>query len=392
MSVGSKMRLAPLCAVALSAGSLAGHAALGAATLRIAAYNVDLDTGTTAPNSSIATALEDVGAENTIPVTDPAHDLDIIGLEETTSNATSVQPIVNSLNTYYLGTGNTYAASSYQATEGGNDPTGGNGPNALIYNTSTLTLLNSTPVDPPGGSSKLGSSSGELREVVRYEFEPVGGSASQNFYVYVTHAKSGSGSTSTSGNSYYRAEEATIINKDIATLGSGASVIVMGDFNIDGTNETVPMGTVASYQQFVAAALVDPINPTNTNETYGSGAAAYKSILTESTQTTFEYRDDLQMISSSIYNGTSSALNYISGSEHAFGNNGSVATGSSYNTAANTDPYKGVLYAATDHLPIVADYTLTSVPEPVMFGMLCGGGLLLLRRKRREIDPVSPMA
>lgn len=147
----------------------AGSAALGG-TLRVAAYSVDLDTGTTTPNGSISQVLEDVGGETTYAA---AHALDIIGLEETTSNATSVAPIVTSLNGY-CGAG-TYAMSSYQATQPGGTGTG-NGPSALIYNQKTLNLLASVGVGTPQGSAN-----GEYRQVVRYELQPAGGTATPNF-------------------------------------------------------------------------------------------------------------------------------------------------------------------------------------------------------------------
>src|ERR1039458_10749390 len=70
----------------------------------------------------------------------------------------------------------------------------------------------SVRVDPPGGTSQLGSKSsgrsGEYREVVRYQFAPAGvaPAASNIFYVYVSHYKSGASSTSNNTNS--RAGEA----------------------------------------------------------------------------------------------------------------------------------------------------------------------------------------
>ena len=96
------------------------------------------------------------------------------------------------LNTYYNAPG-MYAMSTYQATESGGDTSNGNGPNALVYNTTTVQLLASVPVDPPGGTSKLGSSSGEYREVMRYEFAPAGvtPTPANEFYIYVSHYKSG---------------------------------------------------------------------------------------------------------------------------------------------------------------------------------------------------------
>ncbi len=153
-------------------------------TLRIVTYNIedDIDGATTplpgliAPSGGSVTnggVLEGIGEE--IVGSDPAQPLDILALEETTSNTTTVTPIVNGLNTYYNAPG-MYSNSTYQATESGGDTADGNGPNALVYNTTTVQLLASVPVDPPGGTGKLGSASGEYREVMRYEFAPCRGS------------------------------------------------------------------------------------------------------------------------------------------------------------------------------------------------------------------------
>ena len=90
--------------------------------------------------------LEGIGEEQ---VQGNARPIDILGLEETTSNSTTVAPIVTNLNSYYNGAA-VYAQSPYQATQNGSN-TDGNGPNALVYNTSTLNLLASVGVGTPAG-------------------------------------------------------------------------------------------------------------------------------------------------------------------------------------------------------------------------------------------------
>src|SRR5579862_7556957 len=133
-------------------------------TIRVVTYNIEDDIngattplpGLIAPSGGSVTnggVLEGIGEE--IVNGDPAQPIDILGLEETTSNTTTVQPIVNGLNAFYashnIPAG--YAMSSYQATESGNDPTSGNGPNAVVYNTNTLQLVASVGVGTPLGSS-----------------------------------------------------------------------------------------------------------------------------------------------------------------------------------------------------------------------------------------------
>ena len=195
-----------------------------AITLRIVTYNIsdDINGATTplpgliAPSGGSVTnggVLEGIGEE--IVAGDPARPIDILALQETTSNTTTVQPIVDGLNAFYSAHGIPagYAMSSYQATENGGYTASGNGPNAIVYNTNTVQLLASVPVDPAGGTNQLGSASGEYREVMRYLFAPAGVTATTNneFYIYVSHYKASSGST----NEAYRNGEAGIIRGNL---------------------------------------------------------------------------------------------------------------------------------------------------------------------------------
>jgi len=175
-------------------------------TVRVVTYNIEADiSGATAPlpgliappgnpsNYQAGGVLEGIGEEL---LNGNAQPLDILALQETTSNPQTIAPIVTALNTFY-GVAGMYTNSSYQATESNGDTANGNGPNALVFNTRTVQLLASVPVDPPGGSAALGSGSGELREVMRYKFAPAGVpvTASNTFYVYVSHYKSGTTGT-----------------------------------------------------------------------------------------------------------------------------------------------------------------------------------------------------
>src|SRR5580704_5998228 len=152
-----------------------GFAAVASAqtrTIRVVAYNImdDIDgfttplaglitpfTGTgTFTSSSSGTVtnggvLEGIGEE--IVNGDPAQPIDILALEETTSNGTTIQPIVNGLNAFYSvhGPAAGYAMSTYQGTEEGGDTANGNGPNALVYNTNTVQLIASVGVGTPTG-------------------------------------------------------------------------------------------------------------------------------------------------------------------------------------------------------------------------------------------------
>jgi autotransporter-associated beta strand protein len=343
--------------------------------IRIVSYNTQGDVNPPTPTGVLPyleTVIEGIGQQKYVG--DSLLQLpDIIALQETTSNSTTVQPIVTALNSYYKS--NIFSYSTYQASTSDGTTSGG-GPNALIYNQSTLNLIASVGVGTPASTSN-----GEFRQVVRYEFQPIAdeGTTAGIFYVYDQHAKSGSATTKdgSTTDGALRNEEAQIVRNDEATLPANAAVMYVGDFNQDGSTE-------AAYQTYTAAkspsgvsqgAGIDPLNPANNyNLTWGSSNVG---ILTEK-DTELEYRDDLQLLTSNIYSDSPGYLNLINSSYHVFGNNGTVGYKASVNATANTaindingNSYPGVTPLTTsqvlsamngslgsDHLPIVADYSL----------------------------------
>ncbi|MGA2140402.1 MAG: PKD domain-containing protein [Verrucomicrobiia bacterium] len=355
-------------------------------TLRIVTYNIDADQGQNgsqytlpqpgliAPSSGGSVTnggvLEGIGEE--IVAGDPAQPIDILALEETTSNAATVLPIVNGLNACYSYNhiSAVYTMSPTQATSCCGTPTNGGGPNAIVYNTNTVQLIASVPVDPPGGTSNLGSISGEYREVMRYEFAPAGvtPTTDNEFYIYVSHYKASSGSPNTT----YRAEEAGIIRTNSATLPSNARVLYVGDYNVYSSSE-------ASYQTITGTGIgiqgIDPLNVTGANGISFSGSSLMNT-KTESA-TSLSARFDFQIMSSNVYNGVAGGLAYVPGTYHTFANNGttpyrgSVNSGSDTALTGNLSNTVGItasqlyqyLTTATDHLPVVADYTIP-VPSP----------------------------
>ena len=390
------IRTAWLGTALLAAGCLATTLCAQTRTVRIVTYNIEDDiNGATTPlpgliappgnpaNVQAGGVLEGIGEEVVGP--DLAQPLDILALQETTSNPITVAPIVNGLNSFY-GAAGMYSNSAYQATESGGDTADGNGPNAIVFNTKTVQLLASVPVDPPGGAGKLGSSSGEYREVMRYEFAPAGIAPApiNEFYIYVSHYKSGTGTN----NENYRLGEAKIIrNDEAANLPAAARVLYVGDYNADNSGE--PM-----YQTMVSNAApngihqgqgLDPLNPTNNPNLDWSASTTATNVLAMLTEHSYEleYRDDLQLMTTNVYYDTPGGLKFIPGTYHVFGNNGRTAYYGSVNSGANTSLNNRLvtngpvfisaaqlyldLTNASDHLPVVADYTLP-LPAPVITG------------------------
>lgn len=369
--------------------------------IRIVTYNIEADINgviaplpgliapwTNANNVAGGGVLEGIGEETV--ASDPAQALDILALQETTSNPLTVSPICNALNSFYQSPG-MYTNSPYQANESGGVVNDGNGPNALVYNTLTLQLLASDPVDPPGGAEELGSNYGEYREVVRYEFAPAGvpATAANEFYVYVSHYKSGT----TSADVQDRAGEAAIIRTNEAIdLPSTARALYVGDYNVDTSGE-------AGYQTILALASpngvrqgqgVDPFNVTNNPNINWESNTSNTNILIMLTEHSYEleYRDDLQLITTNTYDAAPGGFAYVPGTYHTFGNNGttpyygSVATGP--DTALNNNlQTNGPVFIsaaslyhdltnASDHLPVVADYTVP-IASPVFAGIAASG-------------------
>ena len=378
-------------------------------TLRIVSYNIEADftnavyptwssvgpplPGLIAPPSNPGAVtnggvLEGIGEEL---VNGNAQPIDILALQETTSNPLTVAPIVSALNTFYSVAG-MYSNSSYQATESFGDPTFGNGPNAVVFNTRAVQLLASTPVDPPGGTSQLGSKSsgrsGMYREVMRYKFAPAGvaTNATNIFYVYVSHYKSNAGSFANDTNS--RAGEAAIVRGNMMTnLPAGARILHVGDFNTGDASE--PMYGILTAPG--TNQLIDPLNPSRDLTTNWDGGG-FPVNLTESTMS-LQYRDDYHMMTTNIYYGSGSGLKLISGTYHVFGNNGTTPYLGTVNSGSNTSLtnrlatngpvfitaaqlYKDITNAS-DHLPVVADYTIP-VPAPLFTGVSIAGTNLVV--------------
>ena len=393
--------------------------AVQARTLRIAAYNIEADIsvnnvqptftnnvssaaagpplpGLIAPptatnNFAAGGVLEGIGEE---VVQGHAQPVDILALEETTSNPITVTPIVNALNIFY-GVPGMYSNSTYQGTESGSNPGSGNGPNAVVYNTKTVQLLSSVPVDPPGGPSQLGGVSsgysGEYREVMRYQFAPAGvaTNAANIFYIYVSHYKSGSSSTANNVNS--REGEAVIVRSNMmTTLPVGARILHVGDFNTGEANELM-YGTLTAPG---TNQLIDPLNPLRdlTTNWDNSSPASLLPAKTDSV-IALEYRDDYQMMTTNVYFGTSGGLALIAGTYHSFGNNGTTAYLGSANSGTNTSLNNRLvtngpafisaaqlyvdLTGGADHLPVVADYTIP-LPVPVISSFNLAGTNLVM--------------
>lgn len=359
------LRISPL---GLITGFLLLIAGTSYGQLRIVDYN----TGGGA-RSGIDLVLAAIGAESVNGIAKPP---DVFTLEEQTSSATTTQAIVDVLNSIY-GAG-TYARTTLDVT------TTGAGRPTVIYNTKTVLLIGQQAV----GTT---STSGAARQTLRVQLRPVGYTSTADFYVYASHYKA-SDSTSDANR---RNVEAQSIRANADALGQGAHIIYAGDFNVYRSSE--PM-----YQTLLGAGNGQAFDPINTPN-WGSVLSTH----TQSPATASAYggqvlsgmndRFDFQLISGEFMDNE--GLSYISGSYHAFGNNGTHQLNGAITTGANSaaalqarlpgytlQQAANVLTAlsqVTDHIPVVADYqipakmtvTLGSVPLTVIRGASLSLGL-----------------
>ncbi|MGO9468335.1 MAG: endonuclease/exonuclease/phosphatase family protein [Isosphaeraceae bacterium] len=316
----------------------------GTTTLRIVTYNIESDIysqGIVAPpEPAFATVLEAIGAEN---VSGDSQPIDILALQETSGNTLTAAPIVSALNGYY-GAG-TYAYCTFQPSTTGQ--TDGNGPNALIYNTTTVTLVGVEGIGTP-------SDGGYPRQPVRYEFQPVNGSAADDFYVYDSHYKSGDETVDNDG--ARRQAEAEAIVADAATLPANARILYVGDYNCFSATDP-------GYATITAPGPNQGFDPIN-QPVFRNGPLQ---TMTE-TDTALEERLDFELPTNNVLTDPTGGLYLVPGSYHVFGNDGSTRNVSEGSTALPGLPNRTTvledLTLSSDHLPVVADYTDT-VTAPV---------------------------
>ena len=169
-------------------------------------------------------------------------------------------------------------------------------------------------------------------------------------------------------------------------------MLYVGDYNITASSDP-------SYQIIVSNAApngtrqgagVDPFNPGNNPSINWHSSSAGTNLLAQETDNCefIQYRDDLEMMTTNVYSGAAGGLKYVPGTYHTFGNNGSVKISGHRQTPTPTprsisgDQRAGfyflaaqlplILTGASDHLPVVADYTIP-VPAPVITGFNIAG-------------------
>lgn len=338
----------------LAAGALLATAT-STAQLRVVSYNInggEVRTG-------LSTVLEAMGDEQFAGVSKP---VDILMLQEM-DNLSEVNAVRNLLNSIY-GSG-TYASAPYVGSSGGAGLPG------AVYRVDSVTLEETIAF------GTTGSGSNPVRQNVRYRFQPVGYTNAAEFYVYNSHWRSGSSTSS------YQAHttQASQIRSNTDALGQGTHAIALGDFNIDsgvaGGGATSP-GT--AYQNLIASGNGQYVDP-NASEpgftlNFDSSSAGNRRFLTQSPATSAQFpsqvtggmddRFDFQLATGEFFDGE--GLSYIPGTSRVVGNNGTVSYNGAITSGNYTNPgvangaaVESALLQASDHLPVAVDYQLPAI-------------------------------
>lgn len=323
---------------------------------RIAEYNIAASTGT--PQTGLDTILQGIGNEVLAGNSQP---IDVLALQEVELQSTTSQAVVNLLNAIY-GAG-TYSRGTLDGASTGS------GTQGVVYRNSTMQLLSEATIG-------TASATGQPRQALRYKFHPVGYSTTADFYLYNSHYKADSDSVSQSR----RAVEATAIRNDANALGQGTQIIYAGDFNAYSSTETF-------YQTLLSAGTGQAFDPINTPGSWHN-SGTFTSIFTQAPAVSppngltgggLDDRFDFQLNTAELTDNA--GLDYVSGTYHTFGNNGSVPINGNINAAsstalsglANRTTILNLLTTVTDHLPVVADYRIVDSTPPGIVGVFIDG-------------------
>lgn len=267
-------------------------------TLRIVSYNIDCadqssDGNITNLMQSLPTVVQAIGLHH---LGTNAQPVDVMSCEELT--ATSLANMTNKLNAIY-GSG-TYAVAPT------NDPNTGGGPDGLIYNTRTVQVVSARPLltgqnvllqangTYTAAHSPGGGVNGAARAPVLFQIRPVGYGTNDDFYFYVSHARS----TSDDAEGDARYAEAQEVRSDAKyKLPAGAHILYGGDWNLfNGSYEN-------AYKCLTGQTTSDGINWSDTSSVWANTnqTQAYDPVSKTVPPTTFIWTNSATDIATYFY-------------------------------------------------------------------------------------------
>ena len=244
---------------------------------------------------------------------------------------------------------------------------GAGGAQCLMYRTDLLSEIPSGHVDLATGASR--NSDRWLLSLDGYA------SPLARIYVYSSHLKA----SNTSADAAERNSGATALRANANALGV-QHVLFCGDYNLYGSTE-------AAYQTMIAAGVAQAVDPLG-NANWNSAAGAVKH--TQSPRDVsgalvgggVDDRFDFQFSTAELHDGD--GLSLIPGTYRTLGNDGqhydlAINAGNNFyfpGQLARSNALADLLFDASDHLPVVADYQVPpvlSVSAPTAFGPVIVG-------------------
>ncbi len=263
-----------------------------------------------------------------------------------------------------------YARGTY-TTSGTED--GAGGAQAMYYRTDLLTEVVSGHADIATGASR--NSDRWLLQVNGYTNPPV------RFYIYGSHLKA----SNTAADATTRNTGAIALRSNADALGAGVHAIFCGDYNLYTNTEPAYLTMVSAGN----AQCVDPLGPVNWNSAAGAlkHTQSPRDIAGALVGGGVDDRFDFQLSTAAFQDGN--GLSLIPGTYRTFGNDGNH-----YNLAINTgnnsyypsdivrsNAIADMLFAATDHMPVVADYQVPPIQTATMqstFGPVIVGASVVI--------------
>lgn len=309
-------------------------------TVRIANYNM-LDKPTSgAQSADLRTIIDAIGE---FEIDGHQESIDVFLFQEGPLSTSSYPFVENDFETVFGGDYEVRFASQ----DSSGDRTG------VVYNASRLTLISWQSVNnmgfthPPTLATFQPNDSSDLAD---------------RFSVISVHLKAGS-----SGSDFTRrTNEANSIGDVIDSLGTGANVVVAGDFNMQGSTEN-------AWAAFVGGGLQDTLNaPFGLRIADWNEEVAYHPFHSQETTGGFggmDDRFDFQLVTDSCLDDT--GFEYIPGSVSVLGNNGTHTLNGGLMSGTGAAAIQNVLVGYSDHLPVFADfqYGVSQTTPPLMLNI-----------------------
>ena len=248
-----------------------------------------------------------------------------------------------------------YARGTF-TTSGTED--GASGAQAMYYRSDLLTEITSGHVDIATGGSR--NSDRWLMQLNGYT------GAATRFYVYSSHLKA----SNTAADATERNTGAIALRNNANALGAGQHILFMGDWNLYTSNEAA-YGTMTSAGN---AQCIDPLGPGDW--TGAANAIKHTQSPRLATGTLIgggvDDRFDFQLATPEFHDND--GLSFIPGTYRTFGNDGAhynldINNGNNTYYPANiarSNVVADFLWAASDHLPVVADYQVPPIMAATM--------------------------